>query len=93
MVKLILQRRVVPIYNRPFPWTWNLFVTSLKTDAQNLKIVLFELFPWWEELLIVCTVMLIFIFMAIAYMSGMMTLLAMPTHLLVKKILFDCIFG
>lgn len=93
IVKLVWQRRVVPIYNRPFPWTWNLVIDSLKTDAQNLKIVADEIFPWWKELILGCAVISLFLITCFVYVNGVVLLSSLPKSVLVHWIIFNHIFG
>ena len=80
MVKLVWQRRVVPIYNRPFPWTWNLVIDSLKTDARNLKIILFEIFPWWKELILGCAVVSLFLITCFVFPNGLYYFIVTKIH-------------
>lgn len=48
IIKLWAQKRIIPIYKRPFPWNWALFQQSLEQDFKNIEIIVEEAFPWWK---------------------------------------------
>ena len=88
-IKLIYQKRVIPVYDRPFPWTWDLFVQSLSTDIKNVEVVFQEAFPWWKELLILIIVILVVFIMPLllVIILASLPLNTLLTIMIIKNIL------
>jgi hypothetical protein len=86
VIKLIYQKKVIPIYDRPFPWTWDLFVQSLSTDTDNVEVVFQEAFPWWKEFLILLCVICVILVIVIMPLLLVIILASLPLNTLLTII-------